>query len=270
MRGSGKADVYVMLAHPVGHAKSPGMFNELMERDGLDSLMVPVTCRPGDFDTFWDGLTAMENLRGMIISVPYKQAAFEKCQSAHPRAARVKSANSVLRMPDGSWMADNFDGEGFVQGLDNAGISVTGKTVLQVGAGGAGASIAYFLAERGAAAVTLCDIDETRAADLAALVGQMFPDCAITTGPADPRGHEVVVNATPVGLNADDPLPLDVTGLSPDMTVIDIIMDPRETKLLKYAADLGCRVQYGQPMMDCQMQAMADFLKVADGPKRHD
>ena len=53
-------------------------------------------------------------------------------------------------------------------------------------------------------------------------------------------------------------------------TVVDIIMDPRETRLLRYARDLGCRVQYGQPMMDCQMKAMGDFLKVAQGPKRDD
>ncbi|MFT4717581.1 MAG: shikimate dehydrogenase [Paracoccaceae bacterium] len=270
MRGSGKADVYVMLAHPVGHAKSPGMFNALMETEGLDSLMVPVTCKPEDFDTFWDGLTAMENLRGMIISVPYKSRVFEKCQSAHPRAARVMSANSVLRMPDGSWHADNFDGVGFMQGLKNARIPVAGQDVLQVGGGGAGASIAYFLAEEGAASVTISDIDSDRATVLAKLVGGMFPDCLVTAGPSDPRGKSMVVNATPVGLNAEDPYPLDVKGLNASMTVVDIIMDPVETKLLKYAKDLGCRVQYGQPMMDCQMVAMAEFLEVSKGPKRDD
>jgi shikimate dehydrogenase len=270
MRGSGKADIYVMLAHPIGHAKSPGMFNALMEADGLDSLMVPVTCTPENFDVFWDGLCAMENLRGMIISVPFKTRVFEKCTSAHPRAARVKAANSVLRMPDGSWRADNFDGVGFVQGLKNAGITAAGQDVLQVGGGGAGASIAYFLAEEGAKSVTICDIEVSRAVALADLVGDMFPDCKITTGASDPRGYSMVVNATPIGLNADDPYPLDVSGLSSNMTVVDIIMDPVETKLLKYATELGCQVQYGQPMMDCQMVAMAEFLKVGNGPKRHD
>lgn len=270
MRGSGKADVYVMLAHPVGHAKSPGMFNALMESEGLDSLMVPVTCNPADFDVFWAGLTAMENLRGMIISVPFKTRVFEKCHSAHPRAERVKSANSVLRMPDGTWHADNFDGVGFMQGLKNAGISVAGQDVLQVGGGGAGASIAYFLADEGAKSITICDIDPARAKALADLVGGRFSDCNISTGPSDPRGKTMVVNATPVGLNANDPYPLDVEGLNADMIVVDIIMDPVETKLLKYAENLGCRVQYGQPMMDCQMVAMADFLEVRKGPKRHD
>lgn len=270
MRGSGKADIFVMLAHPVGHAKSPGMFNKLMETEGLDSLMVPVTCKPEDFDVFWAGLTAMENLSGMIISVPFKTRVFEKCQSSHLRAERVKSANSVLRMPDGSWRADNFDGVGFVQGLENAGIPIAGQDVLQVGGGGAGASIAYFLAEKGAKSIVISDVDTTRAAALVDLVGGMFPTCNVTAGPSNPRGKTMVVNATPVGLKATDPYPLDVEGLSANMTVVDIIMDPVETRLLKYAKELGCRVQYGQPMMDCQMDAMADFLEVRKGPKCHD
>ncbi|TIX08012.1 MAG: shikimate dehydrogenase, partial [Mesorhizobium sp.] len=88
MRGTGKADVFVMLAHPVGHAKSPGMFNEIFEQKGLDSLMVPLSCRPEDFDTFWAGITAAENIRGVIISVPYKVPVYHKCSAAHDRAAR--------------------------------------------------------------------------------------------------------------------------------------------------------------------------------------
>lgn len=268
MRGSGKADVFVMLAHPVAHAKSPGMFNELMEREGLDSLMVPVTCAPEDFDTFWAGLSAMENLKGMIISVPFKQRVFEKCATAHPRAARVGAANTVVRGPDGAWHADNFDGVGFMDGLAAAGIEVAGQRVLQVGAGGAGASLAYCLAEAGAAAVTISDTAGDRAETLAARVAQTFPDCALIAGPPDPMGHDIVINATPMGLSPDDPLPLDVARLTADMTVVDIIMDPVETPLLRHAKALGCRVQYGQPMMDCQMTAMGDCLRVLEGPKR--
>ena len=62
MRGTGKADVFVMLSHPVSHAKSPGIFNEIFEARGLDSLMVPMSCKPEDFDAFWVGLSAAENV----------------------------------------------------------------------------------------------------------------------------------------------------------------------------------------------------------------
>ncbi|BCG89919.1 shikimate dehydrogenase [Mesorhizobium sp. 113-3-9] len=269
MRGTGKADVFVMLAHPVGHAKSPGMFNEIFEQKGLDSLMVPLSCRPEDFETFWAGITAAENIRGVIISVPYKVAVYHKCSAAHDRAARVESANSVRRLPDGSWYADNFDGVGFIDGLKAGGHQIAGRRILQVGAGGAGASLTYCLAEEGAAEIRLTDIDRGRAEKLAALVGKSFPKCRIEVGQPDPSGMDMAINATPSGLKASDPLPMDVTKLTPDMTVVDIIMEPAETALLKAAKKIGCRIQPGRPMMDFQVEAMAEFFDIERKDRGH-
>ncbi|NHF72408.1 shikimate dehydrogenase [Paracoccus sp. 12-3] len=269
MRGTGKADVFVMLAHPVGHAKSPGIFNQIFEEKGLDSLMVPLSCRPEDFDIFWEGLTAAENVRGVIVSVPYKAAVFEKCAGGHDRAVRVRSANSVRRNPDGSWYADNFDGVGFIDALKAAGHQVAGKRVVQVGAGGAGASLAYCLAEAGAAEIRLSDVDESRAETLAELVAKAFPTCRVVVGAADPTGMDLVVNATPMGLKPTDPLPLDISALTPDMTVVDIIMEPAETPLLQAARRIGCKIQPGRPMMDYQVEAMAEFFDI-DRKDRND
>ncbi len=262
MRGSGRADVFVMLAHPVAHAKSPGIFNEIFEQKGLDSLMVPLTCKPQDFDTFWAGLTAAENVRGVIVSVPYKVPVYHKCAAAHDRAARVQSANSVRRLPDGGWYADNFDGVGFVDALKAGNHRIAGRKALLVGAGGAGASLAYCLAEEGAAEVRLNDIDRSRAENLAALVAKAFPACRIAVGDADPTGMDLAVNATPVGMHAGDPLPLDVSKLTPDMTVVDIIMEPAETALLRKAREIGCAVQPGRPVMDYQVRGMSEFFDI--------
>lgn len=262
MRGTGKADIFVMLAHPIEHTKSPGDFNALFEERGLDSLMVPLTCKPEDFETFWAGLTAASNVRGVIISVPFKINVFHQCSAAHDRAARVQSANSVRRMPDGSWYADNFDGVGFIDGLKDSGYQLAGKRVLQVGAGGAGASIAYCLAEAGAAEIIIHDIDNTRAQNLAELVSRAFPACKVSSGVADPRGMDIAVNATPVGMHVTDPLPMDVSGFTADMLIVDIIMEPAETALLQAARKAGCRIQHGRPMMQFQIQAMAEFFDV--------
>ncbi len=269
MRGSGKADVFLMLAHPIGHTKSPGMFNEIFEAKGLDSLMVPITCRPEDFDTFWAGVTAAQNVRGVIVSVPYKVAVYHKCAAAHPRAARVQSANSVRRQADGSWYADNFDGVGFIEGLKAGNHAIGGRKILQVGAGGAGASLAYCLADEGAAEIRLNDVDSTRAAALAALVAKAFPACRIEVGAADPSGMDMAINATPSGLHENDPLPMDVSKLTPAMTVVDIIMDPAETALLRHAKKIGCRIQPGRPMMDYQVRGMAEFFDIDRRARDH-
>ena len=260
MRGTGKAEVFAMLAHPVGHAKSPGMFNELFEKLALDSLMVPVTCAPERLDEFWAGMDAMSNLRGVIVSIPYKVPMLAKAETAHPRAARVGAANILRRLPSGGWEADNFDGYGFVMAMKNKGHAMAGKKALQVGAGGAGCSIAFCLAEEGVAELTIADIDPSRAKTLAEQVQKNFPDCRVTAGPADPKGMDIAVNATPVGMHDGDPLPMQVEGLRPGMVVFDIIMEPAETRLLAEAKARGCHAEPGRPMMDCQMQAMADFL----------
>lgn len=268
MRGSGKAEVFAMLAHPVGHAKSPGMFNARFEAKGLDSLMIPVTCAPADFGTLWAGLTAMSNLRGIIISIPFKVDALAKAESAHPRAARVGAANILRRTPSGGWEADNFDGTGFVMAMKEAGHIMAGKRVLQVGAGGAGKSIAHCLAEEGVTDLLIHDIDPTRASDLAAAVRAAFPACNVNAGAPDATGRDIVVNATPVGMKPTDPLPLPVDTLTPGMIVADIIMDPAETRLLAEAKARGCTTQPGLPMMHCQMEAMAAFLD-SDRTGRH-
>ncbi len=262
MRGTGKADVFVMLAHPVGHAKSPGIFNEIFEQKGLDSLMVPLSCRPEDFDTFWAGITAAENIRGVIVSVPYKAAVYQKCAAAHDRAARVQSANSVRRQADGTWYADNFDGVGFIDALKAGGHEIAGQRILQVGAGGAGSSLAYCLAEAGAKEIRLADVDISRAENLAMLVNKAFPHCRVAVGAPDPSGMNMAVNATPSGLKATDPLPMDATRLTPDMTVVDIIMEPAETALLRAASQIGCRIQLGRPMMDFQVRGMSEFFDI--------
>ena len=269
MRGTGKAEVFVMLAHPVGHAKSPGIFNELFEQQGLDSLMVPLTCRPEDFATFWAGLTAAVNVKGVIVSVPYKTAVYDQCAAAHERAARVRSANSVRRLADGGWYADNFDGVGFIDALRAADHPIAGRRVLQVGAGGAGASLTYCLAEAGASAIRLADVDRERAEKLAGLVAAAFPGCRLEVGAADPAGMDMAVNATPMGLRADDPLPLDVSRLTPAMTVVDIVMEPAETPLLRAARAIGCRIQPGRPMMDFQVQAMSEFFGIEGAELQH-
>ena len=79
---------------------------------------------------------------------------------------------------------------------------------------------------------------------------------------ADPTGMDLVVNATPMGLKPSDPLPLDVGALMPEMTVVDIIMEPAETPLLRAARRIGCTIQPGRPMMDHQVAAMAEFVDI--------
>lgn len=262
MTVTGKSTIYFMLADPVAHTKSPGMFNAKFVEDETDAVMVPISFPVEQFDTVWSAFKAMRNLKGMIVSVPFKKHVFEACEHSNPRAARVQSANAVIRQEDGTFRCDNFDGAGFVTGMQRKGHPIKDRKVLLIGAGGAGSSLAYCLAEEGATSVAICDVDQERVRQLAAMVQKSFPTCVVSAGRPDPRGFDLIVNATPMGLRPGDPTPIDLDLLEPRMTVVDIIMEPRETPLLKRAIELGCQVQYGQHMMDCQMDLLAEFLGV--------
>ncbi|WP_324752461.1 hypothetical protein [Roseovarius sp. Pro17] len=91
-------------------------------------------------------------------------------------------------------------------------------------------------------AITISDTAESRNEDIARLVAQTCRGCALHAEAPDPEGHDIVINATPLGLNGNDPLPLEVNRLQPIMIVVDVIRVPVETPLLRHAKELGCRV----------------------------
>jgi len=249
-----------MLADPIGQVRSPVITNEMFAREGIDAIMVPLNVAAGGIDAFWAGLKQLKNVRGLIVSVPFKAAARRLADRAGPHATLIGTANAVRREADGSFTCENFDGLGFAAALKKGGYAVAGRRALLAGAGGAGSAIAFALASDGAAAITIADVASERAADLAAAVARAFPKVQVAAGPADPTGHDLIVNATPMGMKPDDPFPLTVDKLTPAMTVMDIIMKPRETRLLAHARALGCPVQYGAAMTDSQMELWVEFL----------
>src|SRR5690606_22991423 len=94
-------------------------------------------------------------------------------------------------------------------------------------------------------------------------IAAAFPACQVADGPPDPTGHDLVVNATSLGLNPGDPLPLDPGLLRPDMIVAEVVMKPERTALIEAAEARGCRVHLGHHMLDAQVRLLVDFLGVA-------
>ena len=143
----------------------------------------------------------------------------------------VGAVNSIRCEPDGRWVGDIFDGVGYVDGLLANGKSPKGKSVLLVGAGGAGSSMAFALAEAGAASLRIYDIIPGKAEKLAAGVARHFPGIEVETGPPVPRGFNIVANATPVGMSPGDPFPVDPELLESGQLVTEMIMKPPRYKI---------------------------------------
>ena len=252
--------LFAILGDPIAQVGSPRVFNPLMAKAGADAVLLPMHVTPADLKTAFEGIKAIRNFDGLIFTIPHKMAAMDLVDDISKTGQLVGAINVARREPDGRWVGEMFDGRGCVRGLKDQGDDPEGKTVLLVGAGGGGSAVACGLAEAGAAKLTIFDVDKTKAERLVDTVKRGYPTVPVALGAPDPTGHNLVVNCTPLGMKPDDPLPMRVENLRPGMVVFDIIMEPSQTRLLAEAAARGCHAEPGRPMMDCQMQAMADFL----------
>jgi shikimate dehydrogenase len=154
-----------------------------------------------------------------------------------------------------------FDGSGFGDGLRARGHAVRGKSALLVGAGGAGVAIAHALVDAGIASI---DIFDSHAASLRHLIDALRERASnvVVSEHAACAGftHDLVVNATPCGMSADDPCPIDLAGANPRAVVADIIMKPAETRLLKEARQRGLVTHPGRHLLENSVREIAAFL----------
>lgn len=256
--------LYAIIGSPVRQVRSPQLFNAMFEREGLDALMVPFEVKPQEFIQTLTGLRAIENLAGLVITVPHKLDAAQLATRKSHRVDLAGAANVLRPLRDGSggWEADLFDGIGFVQGCKKHNISLFGQQVAIVGAGGAGLAIAEALLGEGAE-VLISDTDPKRQADAINRLARHFPG-RVTSGQPGPGCH-LAINATPVGMNDDPNLPFDPSRLDPMATVAEAIMKPPITPLLRRASELGLNILQGRHMLDGQVDAIWKFLREHSG-----
>ncbi|HEX2555881.1 MAG TPA: shikimate dehydrogenase [Microvirga sp.] len=256
----GATRLFAIIGDPVAQVRSPQVFNPILAAAGLNAVLVPCHVLPDRFEASVRGLMALGNLDGIVVTVPYKVRALAVADRVLPVGRQVGAVNALRREPDGTWSADMFDGRGLTRGLREQAIPVEGARAMVIGSGGAGSAVAVALAEAGAAALTLFDVDGTKAEALAARVREAYPSCAVRVGAPEVQGHDMLVNATPIGMAPGDGLPADLGTLPPGLLVVDVVMKPEVTPLMRHARACGCRVIGGRTMLEGQAEELADFL----------
>jgi shikimate dehydrogenase len=129
-----------------------------------------------------------------------------------------------------------------------------------VGCGGVGSAIAAALAAAGVGALTLFDSQPDAARGLAQRLSARYPRLEVKTGSKDPARHDLVVNATPLGMNPGDPMPLDVERIAPGTFVGDVVLKDEMTPFLNAVRLRGCRYQVGADMLFEQIPAYLEFF----------
>jgi shikimate dehydrogenase len=256
---SGETRLHVIVGDPVGQTKSPaGLTAEFAARK-VDAVCVPIHVTAEDFDAFMAAVKRIGNLDGIVVTIPHKFAALRHCDEVSERASVLGSVNVLYRIEGGRWRGDMTDGVAMAAALEKAGCKLAARRALLIGAGGAGSAVALALLEAGVARLAIAEVDAARRNSLIGRLATRHPG-KVTAGSSDPAGFDLVINATPVGMAPDDPLPVDIGRLDPTACVADVITRPAVTSLLEAARRRGCRIVTGTDMFAVQAGTMTDIL----------
>jgi shikimate dehydrogenase len=256
----GSTTLIAHLGYPTEAFKAPMIYNPWFEQAGIDAVVMPMGVRPEDYAQVLAGLFKLTNIRGALITMPHKVSTLALLDAYTPAVEIAGACNAVLRRADGSLLGDMFDGAGFVRGVLRKGLPLAGARVLVVGSGGVGSAIAASLAAAGVAAIGLYDVYPASAEALGARLRKHYPALQVAIGGKDPAGYGLVVNATPLGMNEDDPLPVDVARMAPSTFAGEVVMKNEMTPFLRAAQARGCRVQVGSDMLFEQIPAYLEFF----------
>lgn len=261
---SGGTSLLPIIGDPIAQVKSPKGVTLEFGRRGADIICIPMHVSVADFAAVMASLRHIRNCVGVIITVPHKFAAASQCDRLSDRARFLGSVNTIRREANGDWHGDMFDGLGFVDACRDKGCAFEGKRALLVGAGGAGTAIALATAQSGVAALDICDTDAGRRNNLAQrLRAEGLPARAI----ASPDGkYNILLNATPLGMRASDPLPVAEALIDRDVFVGDVVTQPEEPPLIALARSRGARVSNGVTMFGKVRNLMIDFLTATETP----
>lgn len=246
---NGHTTLIAHLGFPTDSFKSSMVYNPWFAQQGINAVVVPMGVEPVHFAALVRSLFALTNLRGALVSMPHKVAALALVNDATPAARVAGACNAIVRGPDGRLLGDQFDGVGFVRAAQRKGCHLLGARVLVVGAGGVGSAIAGAMAAAGVGALMLFDTRADAALALALRLRAHFPNLEVGTGSRDPAGFDIVVNATPMGMQPQDPLPFDAERLAPSTHVGEVVVQSEYTPLLRAAIARGCSVQLGTDML---------------------
>jgi len=257
---SGKTTIIAHLGYPTHSFKSPLIYNPWFDKNDVDAVVVPMGVKAEEYPDFLRLLFRLTNIGGALVTMPHKVTTIHLVDEVTPTAQIAGAVNAVLRREDGSLLGDQFDGAGFVRGVARKGVPLDDKRALVVGNGGVGSAIAASLAGAGVAGLGLFDPDTTASDALADRLREHHPQLDVTTGSKDPEGYDLVVNATPLGMDDGDPLPVDVDRIAPSTFVGEVVMKQQITPFLQAAQSKGCQIQVGTDMLFEQIPAYLEFF----------
>jgi len=245
--------ICAVIGNPVGHSLSPALHNAAFDELGLD--FVYVAFRVEDLKAALAGMRALENFRGMSVTIPHKIEAMRHVDEIAAEDRHIGSINTIIN-EQGRLIGLGTDGPGALKALVDAGVAIDGRSVLMLGAGGAARAVAFTLAlKTGLAKLTILDVNEELLAGLATdleagsparIESEALTDASVTRAMAH---ADLIINCTPIGMHPKEGVSLvPIDSFRPGQAVFDVVYTPLETKLLADARSRGLKTISGVEM----------------------
>lgn len=239
---------------PIEHSLSPTIQNAAIEALGLNMVYVAFAVAPDKLFEAVHGARAL-GLTGLNITIPHKESVLALLDEVDPLARAIGAVNTI-HFVEGRARGYNTDAYGYRRTVEiDGGFNFVGKSVLQIGSGGAGRAMGAATAAAGAKRLILCDIAPARAFQLAGELSDHYPATQFevlnhlneVAGAA--ASADLIANATPLGMKPEDPLPLPAEAIESRHIVFDAVYNPSPTALLAAAAARGARTIAGLGML---------------------
>ena len=227
-----------IIGNPLGKSRSPEMQNAALRESGIRGVYLPF--ETPDLERAGDVIRGY-GIRGVNVTIPYKQGIMEHLDRIDPAAERIGAVNTVVN-DGGVLTGHNTDVVGIGVALDRAGIDVAGGRAVVMGSGGAARACLEYLTSHDCEATVAARNEET-GRRLASEFGQTYR----APSSVSVRMHDLLVNCTPVGMYSDGPYPIGLDGIDRGLAVFDMVYGP--TPLTRKAEESGCRVAYGADML---------------------
>lgn len=244
---------YLMIGAPVTSVRTPPLLAARLEQMGAPATVDAVTVEPEDLRDFMSKAKADHTLDGLMVTMPHKRAVCDFLDECSKTARQAGSVNAVKRL-DERLVGAQFDGLALRSALGAADRDLATARVLLAGLGGAGLAIAHALHGH-CGALLLCEIDKTR-------LTSILPALPLATPMrlGDEAAADILVNATPLGMEPDDPSPFDDAWVADARVVADIVADPKATRLAAQAQKAGTTLVTGRTMVEHQIDPIAQWL----------
>ncbi len=266
-----KTQICAVIGNPVSHSLSPAIHNAAFDALGLD--FVYVAFRVEDIKNAMAGMRALENFRGLSITIPHKVESMKYVDEISDTDRRIGSINTVI-CKKGRLKGLGTDGPGALKALEGAGVELADAIVLMLGSGGAARAVAFTLARKiRLRELIILDINEPMLAELTSDL-KTGTDAEVTSGILNNEELEaamikadIVIHCTPVGMHPREGVSLIPPALfRPGQTIFDIVYTPLETKLLTDAKAKGLKTISGVEMFINQAVLQFEQFTGKDAP----